>query len=321
MLIKEIIKLISPNFYYFMHVKKADKFFYSLKNKEEYTKLRYKSKFNIDLNLDNPETFYEKINYLKLFYNEENGSQLVDKVLVKEYLSNEGYGDIFAKTIASFKRFKDFSNYIRHTDKKQFVVKLNHTSGDVFFFDKGKWRDKRGENISRRLVFAILKQKLKLNYYHLSLEKQYNDIIPQIFIEEYIPSFKQKGLMEYKFFCNFGNVKFINVVRGRQSADQLKEAFVDPDLNKFETYQKEKMLTQEEISKPECFEKMVSFCEKETKNRPLIRVDLMTNGKDFYFCEFTFYDCGGMNIFHPLEMNKKLGDLINIKNIINSSEK
>ena len=55
---------------------------------------------------------------------------------------------------------------------------------------------------------------------------------------------------------------------------------------------------------------MIDFCGKYCKDYPFVRVDLMVCGDTFRFCEFTFYDCAGINVFYPVEWNKKMGDLI-----------
>ena len=112
----------------------------------------------------------------------------------------------------------------------------------------------------------------------------------------------------------------INVVYGRQHDSNLKEAFTDCNLKIIPAHQNQNMLSQDEIKVPMCFEAMKEFCKKTVPDKPLIRVDLMCRDNEFYFCEFTLYDCGGMNLFYPLEYNKIIGDLFDIKKIITKSE-
>lgn len=316
--LKKLIKFAFPNLYFSRLVKKIKKKFYKIQNYEQYTKEQYFKQFGVKLNLENPQTFYEKINYLKLFYSEKNPEQLIDKVLVKRFISNMGYEKHEAKLIASFHSFKRFKEYVSRyfSSNNDFVVKLNHTSGDVFFYFSGKWKDKYGEKVTKRFVFACLSKKLKLNYYHLNLEKVYDSIAPQILIEEYLPSIDKNGLDEYKFFCNNGEIKLINVVYGRQKMEKVKEAFTKPDFSVLPVYQDQGILKQKEIYRPDCFDAMVDFCKNTSKGHLLIRVDLMTDGKDFKFCEFTYYDCAGYNIFFPLDQNIAVGDLIDISEVV-----
>ena len=320
---KETIKHLFPKLYFSYWLKRTDKRFNRIKEPKAYVEQTYFSKFGVSLDLNEPKTFYEKLCFLKLFYNEKNPEQLIDKIEVKNYLKKVQLDKYTAKIIATYDRFdcfkQDFKTLKQGT--KQFVVKLNHTSGDVFFFIDGRWKDKKGKLLPQRFVFSCLESRLKLNYYHVALEKIYQNLKPQILIEQYLPSKLNQGLDEYKFFLNYGEIKMINVVYGRQNGLLLKEAFTDANLQILPIQQNQTMLKQSEIYKPECFDHMVDFCKKTVSDRPIIRVDLMTDGKDFKFCEFTFYDCSGMNIFKPIEANVKIGGLFDIESIIESVRK
>lgn len=308
------LKFLLPNVYFLRKNFKEHKSFSKIKNPKEYSIKKYKDKFGVDINLDKPETFYEKLLYLKLNHLENNPELLVDKVIVKDYLTGKGYSHIIPKKIDSFRTFKEFKkNYKNIVNKNsRFVIKLNHTSGDVFIFNNGILLSKIGEKVPRRYVFACLKHRLKFSYYFVGLEKVYKNIVPQILIEEYMASLDTKGLDEYKFFVNKGQIKMINVVYGRQNGSLLKEAFTDEKLRKLNARQDQNMLEQNEIKKPKCFDNMVKFCKDTVKDRLLIRVDLMTDGDNYYFCEFTFFDCGGFNHFLPEETNYEIGSKFDI---------
>ena len=312
---KNCIKTLFPNLYFRHHMQKYERQFAQIGDPIEYAKRRYKQRFGTELHLENPISFYDKLCYLKFCYDEPNPEQLIDKVLVKEYLDALGLGEYCAKKIASFSDFDSFKRFFDEgaNGHDEFVVKLNHTSGDVFFYNHGKWRNKTGQHVGRRFVFAALRNMLGFNYYHMSLERIYEHVHPQILVEEYLPSIGSKGLDEYKFFCNHGVVKLINVVHGRQNSGRIKEAFTDADLHKLPVNQGHDELAQEEIYRPLCFEKMLDFCAKTVANRIQVRVDLMTDGTSFRFCEFTFYDCGGFNIFQPIEQNEAMGQLLDIR--------
>lgn len=313
--IKFLLKKLFPDLFYRRKITHYERIFKSAGDPAKYTKDKYRKMFNIDLNLDNPQTFYEKINFLKLFYDENEPEKLVDKTIVKAYLSSLGFEKHLAKMIASFNNLEDFKSFLKTDEAKHrpFVVKLNHSSGDVFFFNDGKWRNKTGEKINSKLVFAAIRNMLKFNYSHVDFQRVYENVKPSVLIEEYLPSPNQKGMDEFKLFCNYGDVRLINVVFGRQAGAQKAEAFTDKNLKIIPTKQSYNLLNQEEIYKPLCFEEMVDFCKKTISDRPMVRVDFMTDGTNFYFCEFTFYDCAGFNLFYPLEYNKIIGDLFTLK--------
>ena len=193
-----------PNLYFSWFIKKHDKEFASIKDYKAYTEKRYFDTYGVKLNLDNPKTFYDKVNYLKLFREEKNPEILIDKVLVKKYLEDLHYEKYAANMVASFTTFESFIDFILAKDHyyQPYVIKLNHTSGDVFFHIDGKWKNKYGAKISKRFVYACLSKKLKFNHYHLDLEKIYDRVVPQILVEEYLPSVGGSGLDEFKFFCN-----------------------------------------------------------------------------------------------------------------------
>ena len=240
----------------------------------------------------------------------------VDKIKVKEVLEKAGYASTCSKLIKSFSNIKELKRFVKEHKRDTFVVKLNHTSGDVYFYNNGTWREKHGKAINRRVVYANLKYGLKSNYYYYSFEKPYKNIEPKIFVEEYIPSPKNAGLDEYKFFCNYGQVKMINLVKGRQDDKNIKEIFVDENCVPLRVKQQLDTLDINTLVVPKCFNDMKEFASKMSIHFPILRIDLMINVDKFYFCEFTFFDCGGNNIFYPIENNKKIGDLFDLSSII-----
>ena len=97
--IKNIVKYIVPNTYYFLMVRRTKTKFLKIKDHKEFIINRYYHKYGVMLDLDNPKTFYEKINYLKLNYYNPISSTLVDKALVKNYLIDLGYEKNIVKMI------------------------------------------------------------------------------------------------------------------------------------------------------------------------------------------------------------------------------
>ena len=310
--VKKLLKFLFPKLYNRLIVNKIEKRFRNCKDLKQTIKKDYKAAFNVDLNLDNPVTFYEKVNYLKMYQNDYSFSNFVDKVSAKELAKSFSKEIIVSKLICTFDTFKAFSSSFRKKELPPvFVAKLNHTSGDVYFFNNGIWRDKKGHNISQRIVFANLKAMIDLNYYHTSFEKCYDQIKRRILIEEYLPSVK--GLDEYKVFCNYGEPKMVNVVYGRQDGDGVKEVFTDDKLKILPVNQGLKLIESGKVYKPKCWESMIEFAKKASAGKPMLRVDMLTDGNNFYFCEFTFYDFAGMSIFYPLEWNSIIGDKFDLR--------
>ena len=312
--IKNALKRLFPYAYYRYSLFSIEKKFNSAsKNIEEEVIKRYKKIFGRVLDLQNPKTFYEKVNYLKLHF-DSDVSFLVDKILVKDYLKANYPNIKYAKTLKVFNSFNDFRACLKNRlIPDPCVIKLNHTSGDIFIYKNGKWIDKYGFEITKRCVLACLKYRTKLNFFHAQFEKVYDNLIPKIFAEEYLDTDSNFGLDEYKLFCNYGLPKMINVVYGRQKQDGVKEAFTDIKLTPFPVSQGQKILSEKEIYHPPYFEEMIDFAKEVSKPFPLLRVDLFAKDNTFVFCEFTFYDLAGNGIFYPDEYNEIIGDLFTIK--------
>lgn len=312
--IKNRIASIFPNLCFFVLRKYLDLKFIFCKDQKKRTSNRYLKRFGTPLNIDEPRTFYEKINYLKFNYDDKSSSVLIDKYLVKELLIENGYSNMVTKPIGHYFSFKDFKKDLPGiiSNNNNFVVKLTHTSGDVFFYNEGNWRDKKGNKTSKKYVLGRLKQNLKFNYYHLNFEKIYNRLKGAILVEEYIPSLSNLGMDEIKIFLNYGKPVLVNYVVGRQNKGKVKEAFLSPELVKYDTRQNQAILEIEKLSKPVYYEKMLEFCKKMCSDIPLVRADFMCNKDSFMFCEFTFFDCSGMNIFYPEKYNIIFGDLISL---------
>ena len=311
---KNILKRVFPYSYYKYSLHSIEKKFHnSEKNIKEAIEIRYEKQFKKKINIDEPTTFYEKINNLK--YNFDGDvSMYVDKILVKDFLKKEFPYIRVAKLLRVFDTFNDFKKAVLKNELPDpCIIKLNHTSGDIYFYKNKKWKDKYGYNVSKRCVFACVKYRLQLNFYHVEFEKVYDNLSHKIFAEEYLEAVSEGGLDEYKIFCNYGVPKMINVVYGRQKKSDVKEAFTDENLVPFPVSQGQGLLSSDEIYRPAFFDEMMSFAKNVSASFPMIRVDLFANGDSFIFCEFTFYDLAGNGLFSPDEYNKKIGDLFVLK--------
>lgn len=283
----------------------------SKKRIEKFTRKTYFLKTGYNLNIEKPITFYDKINYLKVNCADRKLSSFVDKIAVKEMLKGNNFSN-FAKTICIFKNIREFKKFLETNTNCSYVIKSNNTSGDVYFFINGVYKNKNGTIVNKDKVIKTFKKVLKTKYFYKFFEYPYKGIKGKIFIEELLPDFNDYGLMEFKFFCNFGIAKVVNIVQNRQGGNKIKEVFTDASLNILPISQDLELLKKTDIKKPIYYQELLDFCKKNCKELPIVRVDFLCGKDKFYFCEFTFYDCGGFNIFYPLENNKLIGDLFEI---------
>lgn len=306
------LQFLFPNIYFGLKTKHYKNHFKKVADIRKEIEDTYFKKCGVKLNLDNPSTIYDKINYLRLNENYEDSWKYVDKLEAKKIARKHDSNIKIAKVIASFSSFKEFKNGIKNlTLPNRFVVKLNNGNGSIFVNFNDVWQNKYGKKVSKHYVYSYLKHGIKLNFYYVNFEKCYDKVEPKIFIEEYLGD-SIIGIPEYKVFYNYGVPKLLNVVYGRQSNGKTIEAFLDMSLKKLDMHQKVEILEEKDIIIPKCWDKILEFGKKASEGFPILRVDVLSDGDNYYFCEFTFYDCGGNAVFVPLESNKTLGEMFNI---------
>ena len=267
-----------------------------------YIKMVYKIKTGKRLNLKNPQTFNEKLNWLKLHGKREEYTDLADKLKAREYISKTLSPDYLFPLLGVWDSFEeiDFDAL-----PESFVLKCNHDSGSVkIITDK--------EKADKKALARFFNGRLSINPYYLGREYPYKNIKPKIIAEKLMKSSDGKGIRDYKFFCFNGEPKLMYVASDRET--DVKFDFFDMDfnhLNMQNTHPNAETVPQ----KPQNFEKMKELCGLLTKGKPFIRLDLYEIDSKIYFSEFTFFHVGGFYEFYPEEWNKKLGDLIDISNI------
>lgn len=259
-----------------------------------FIKRMFRLKLGYELDLENPQTFNEKISWLKL--NERNPLQTLcaDKYAVRNYV-REKIGEQYLIPL------------LYHTDNPDdivsenlpdvpHIIKANHNSGGaVVITDKSK--------VDFAEVRKSLREQLGRNYYHLWKEWQYKNIKPRIVVEKLlldgsnIPN-------DYKFHCFNGKVEFIQVDLERFT--EHKRNLYDLDWNLMDCrwiYENGPA-----VEKPPALEQMIVLAETIAKDFRLVRVDFYTLGSSIYFGEITFHPETGMGVFYPSEWDKKLGD-------------
>lgn len=281
---------------------------------ESYLKLIYWIKFHKKLNLENPVTFNEKLQWLKLHDHNPDYVKMVDKITAKEYVADIIGWEYIIPTIAVYDSVDEI-NLKELPDS--FVLKTNHSGGnsgvvickDKKFFDI---EDAKGK----------LRESLKSNMYRHSREWPYKEIRPRILAEKFMSDIGDGDLKDYKFFCFDGEVKSLFVGTERMSGD-VKFDFFDADFNHLDLIQTHPM-SGKKIQKPDNFDKMKDLASLLSKGFPHVRVDLYNIDGQIYFGEMTLYHHGGFYPFHPEHWDKDFGSWIKedmIKHIINGEGK
>ena len=304
---KDIIKM--PKVVYDIVNRIRNKIFYELENiglynrtsDEDYLKKAYEIKVGKELDLNNPQSFNEKIQWLKIHDRNPSYTNLVDKYEVKKYIEEKIGSEYIIPSIGVYDNFDDI-DFTKLPN--QFVIKCTHDSGGlVVVKDKTKFDYKKAKK--------KINKSLKRNYYWRTREWPYKDIKPRIIIEEYMEDKKYHELVDYKILCFDGKAKILFTCSERFSEDGLKVTFFDMDWNKLPFERKYKS-SKKDIEKPLNYDKMVELSEKLSKDLKFVRVDWYEINGKLYFGELTFYPGSGFEKFYPEEWDYKIGKWIEL---------
>lgn len=267
-----------------------------------YIKKQYKAFLGKKLNLKNPQTFNEKLQWLKLYNRKLEYSILVDKQEVKKHISKAIGEEYVIPTLGVWSKFSeiDFNKL-----PNQFVLKCTHDSGSVVIC-----RDKNSfnmENANKKLSRA-----LRRNMFWHGREWPYKNVKPRIIAEEYINDGDNVCLPVYKFMCFDGEPKIIQSIQNDKQVNESVDYF-DTKWNILDIRQGFPN-SEKPLAKPENLNKMLKIARELSKGHSFIRIDLYMVGDKIYFSEYTFYSDCGLIPFEPSEWDLKLGSWINLPN-------
>lgn len=254
------------------------------------------------LNLNVPQTYNEKLNWLKLYYHNPLYTTLVDKVLVKEYVVKKIGREHIIPTLGHWDSFDEID-----FDKlpNQFVLKTNHDSGGIVICKDKATFDK--EAAKKKLM-----KSLKHDYYRFSKEWPYKNVKRQILAEQYMEDESGFELKDYKWFCFDGEAKILFIASDRQVKEvETKFDFFDVDFNHLPIINGHPNAVLP-IPKPNGFEKMKELAQILSNGLPHVRIDFYDVNGQIYFGEMTFYHNSGFAVFEPDRWDKTLGSWIKL---------
>lgn len=268
-----------------------------------YLKLYYFFNMKKTLPLKNPNTYNEKLQWLKLYDRNPLYTKLVDKYEVKRYVSERIGQEYVAKVLAKWDRVEEVSF---EALPKSFVLKTTHGGGNNGVIIV---KDKQAMDIDK--VRADLAKSMEYDLYRLSKEWPYKNVERRIFAEEYIEDTETCELRDYKFFCFDGVVKAMFVATERQTREEPFFNFFDEDYNSLDVKQGHPRAEIPPV-KPALFEQMKQVAETLSKGLTHVRIDLYQANDKIYFGEFTFYHFGGVVPFEPSSWDARFGSWLKI---------
>lgn len=256
-----------------------------------------------ELDLNNPQTFNEKLQFLKIHDRKPVYTLMADKYRAKFYIASIiGEQNI----VPSYGAWSKFDDIDFDSLPNQFVLKCNHDCGSVYICENKN-------DMSKKQLRKMFNRAIKENYYFEDREWPYKDIEPVIFAEKYLGNNDGCGLIDYKLMCFNGNAKCAFTCTNRNIG--LNVTFFDMEWQRmpFERYYK---ADYSEIPKPKNWEKMIEIAENLAKDTTFLRVDFFEVEGNLYVGELTFFPGGGMEVFDPPEWDLTLGDWLNISEFL-----
>ena len=252
------------------------------------------------LNLDTPQTFNEKLQWLKLYDRNPDYTKMVDKYEVRKYIKEKIGEEYLIPLIDVYDKFDDID-----FDKlpNQFVIKCTHDSGGLVIC-----KDKN--NLHVKAAKKKINKFMKRNYYKVHREWPYKNVKPRIIIEKYMEDTKAKELVDYKFMCFDGEPKLSFTCSERYN-NGLKVTFFDLDWNKL-PFERHYPSSNKKIIKPINYDLMLKFSKILSDDIPFVRVDWYEINGKLYFGELTFYPGSGYEEFTPSKYDKIIGDFIKL---------
>jgi len=261
--------------------------------------LMYLTRMGKRLNLKNPRTFNEKLQWLKLHNRKPEYTRMVDKYEAKKYVAEKIGEEYIIPTLGVWERFDDI-DFDSLPD--QFVLKCTHDSGGLVIV-------KNKSKLDRDAARNVIERCLKKQYYLQNREWPYKNVKPRIIAEKYMVDAISAELRDYKFFAFNGSVELMFIATDRGTDTRFD--FYDSEFQHLSIVNGYPNASKE-IGKPANFEKMKLLAGQLSVGIPHLRVDFYeVNGK-VYFGELTFFHWSGMVPFEPESWDLKLGELIDL---------
>ena len=253
------------------------------------------------INWNNPKTFSEKLQWMKVNYCNPLYTCLVDKYRVKEYVADKLGIDYVIPNIGVWDSFNDIDFSAL---PEMFAMKCTHDSGGIVLC-------KNKANLDIAKAKKKLNKSLNYDFYYLGREWPYRNVDRKIIAEELLVSDDGEDLKDYKFFCFDGEVKCFKIELDRFSdhrADyydkectllNFGEAYYPPEPNRH-------------ICFPDNIKEMISAAETLSKDIPFVRVDFYNVNGRIYFGEMTFFPAGGTCPYTSYEADLLLGSWLKL---------
>ena len=265
---------------------------------EQYIKWMFLRRLGYWPNLKTPQTFNEKMNWIKLNDKNPKFIEYADKVKVRQYINDVLGEEYLIPLLGVYDRAEDIDF---NTLPDRFVLKCNNGAGfNVICKDKN--------SLDKDEVRYKLNKWLKTDFSRGKREWYYHEMPPKILCETYMEDKHSDTLFDYKVFCVKGKVRFIQVDFDRFA--EHRRNIYDTDWHLLEwgiNFPRDEKRT---VERPAELEKMIEFAEKLSAEFHQVRVDFYIINEKLYFGEMTFFSGGGFTKFVPSSIDLEIGRLM-----------
>ena len=268
-----------------------------------YLMILYKLKFNKKLDLKNPQTFNEKLQWLKLYDRKDIYTTMVDKYEMKKYIQERLGKEYVIPTLGIWNRFQDIE-FSKLPEK--FVLKCTHDSGSTIICEKSK--------IDYKLLKKTINKYLKQDFYYPFREWPYKNVKKRIMAEEFKEDYTG-SLIDYKIYSFNGKCDYVMTCLDREKENEkTKFIYYDRNWNLKKEFSQDGMKYGDKINlkRPKNLEKMFEFASELSKGIPFVRVDFYEVEDKLYIGELTFFPSGGFDDTRTDDATKYLDEQLKI---------
>ena len=271
------------------------------------SKVYFKIVLGYKLNLKNPKTFNEKLQWLKLYQwgNDPTAIQCADKYAVRSYIESVGKKEILNDLLYAW----DSANQIDwDLLPNQFVLKCNHGCGyNIICPDKSK--------LDKDEAIRKLKKWMSEDFSKYNAEPHYGKIKQKIICEKFL----EGEVINYNIYIFNGKAVFLSVAGGLGDGVGEHLTYYNPDGSVASFKNRDYPAQRDELSP--LLPTMIETAEYLANGFPMVRVDLFDVKGSIILSEMTFTPGGGLIPFDPVEADMELGEKLDISELIRKKGK
>lgn len=274
---------------------------YRLCGDETYLKKWFEINIGYKPDFNNPKTFNEKLNWLKLHDHNPIYHTLVDKYEVKSIVGQKIGSDFI---VPCYGVWDDFDDIDFKMLPNSFVLKPTNFGYPIVVKNK--------QNLNLFATKKYFEKCKKYDIYKYTKEWGYKDVKFRILADKFLDDKSMNNkLQDYKFWCFNGSPKIMYITI---KDNHVYENFYDMDFNPLQINHGFPRFSPE-FEKPKQFDKMIELASKLSKGIPFVRIDFFCVNNHVYFGEYTFYDWGGRMPFATYEQDLELGNMIDLHRV------